>query len=247
MNLGNYQRATTFPGLNVVAGGGAEITDRYVIGGLADGETIPVTLLMHVTGNMTYGGGLGQQQAGIFALTAASGTPSQTQLAITAPDSQGHVAVTTDGGYGTFHNQIGSLLPSDIDLVLSTQVNVSASQPVLSYIASMGLTPEPSLTTDFSHTASLALVLPSGLTVTSDSSLVMPRRDPSDLVPRANAGPDQTVSELSPVTLDGSGSSSLLGLPLQWTWTQVSGLPVVLNLSDPVHPTFLTFPFRHLS
>jgi len=239
MNLGNYQRATTFPGLNVVAGGGAEITDRYVIGGLADGETIPVTLLMHVTGNMTYGGGLGQQQAGIFALTAASGTPSQTQLAITAPDSQGHVAVTTDGGYGTFHNQIGSLLPSDIDLVLSTQVNVSASQPVLSYIASMGLTPEPSLTTDFSHTASLALVLPSGLTVTSDSSLVMPRRDPSDLVPRANAGPDQTVSELSPVTLDGSGSSSLLGLPLQWTWTQVSGLPVVLNLSDPVHPTFL--------
>ncbi|HEY7532653.1 MAG TPA: PKD domain-containing protein, partial [Nitrospiraceae bacterium] len=57
--------------------------------------------------------------------------------------------------------------------------------------------------------------------------------------PIAHVGPDQSVNEGTNVTLDGSGSTDPQGLPLQFTWSQVSGPPVTLNLSDPVHPTFL--------
>jgi hypothetical protein len=59
----------------------------------------------------------------------------------------------------------------------------------------------------------------------------------------ANAGPDQTVSEGTLVTLDGSGSrAASQGVVLAYTWTQIAGSPVTLNISNPVHPTF-TAPF----
>jgi large repetitive protein len=57
--------------------------------------------------------------------------------------------------------------------------------------------------------------------------------------PVAQVGPDQMVNEGTTVTLDGSGSSDPRGLPLQWTWAQLSGPTVTLNLSEPVHPTFV--------
>jgi hypothetical protein len=57
--------------------------------------------------------------------------------------------------------------------------------------------------------------------------------------PVAKVGPDQTVNEGDPVTLDGSGSNDPQGLSLQYSWTQVSGPSVTLDLSDPILPTFL--------
>lgn len=56
--------------------------------------------------------------------------------------------------------------------------------------------------------------------------------------PTANAGGDQTVDEGALVTLDGSGSNDLNGDTLTYTWSQLSGPQVSLNLTDPVHPTF---------
>lgn len=54
--------------------------------------------------------------------------------------------------------------------------------------------------------------------------------------PIANAGPDQTVDELTEVILDGSGSSCLSGFNLQYEWFSLNGI----NINNPhtVAPTF---------
>ena len=57
--------------------------------------------------------------------------------------------------------------------------------------------------------------------------------------PVAHTGLDQTVDEGTLVTLDGSESSHPAGTSLQYAWTQLAGPTVTLNLSDPVHPTFV--------
>jgi hypothetical protein len=57
--------------------------------------------------------------------------------------------------------------------------------------------------------------------------------------PVASAGLDQVVNEGDPVTLDGSGSTDPQALPLTFTWGQVAGELVTLNLNDPIHPTFI--------
>lgn len=56
--------------------------------------------------------------------------------------------------------------------------------------------------------------------------------------PLAKVGADQTVNEGVLVTLDGSGSGDPIGKSLTYTWTQVAGPTVVLNIADPAHPTF---------
>jgi len=58
------------------------------------------------------------------------------------------------------------------------------------------------------------------------------------VAPVANAGANQGVKVNNAVTLSGSLSTDPNGLPLTYTWTQVSGTPVVLTGANTVSPTF---------
>jgi hypothetical protein len=57
--------------------------------------------------------------------------------------------------------------------------------------------------------------------------------------PVGDAGPDQTVAENAPVTLNGSVSSDPDGDTLSFQWVQIAGPPVALDLADPARPRFL--------
>jgi LmbE family N-acetylglucosaminyl deacetylase len=57
-------------------------------------------------------------------------------------------------------------------------------------------------------------------------------------LPVASAGPDQTVSADSTVTLDGS-ATDLDGQPLTYLWTQIAGTAVALSDATAARPTFI--------
>jgi hypothetical protein len=58
--------------------------------------------------------------------------------------------------------------------------------------------------------------------------------------PIADAGPDKTVSEGELVVLDGSNSTDQDDGINSYQWTQISGTPVELSVTDPIKPTFIS-------
>lgn len=56
--------------------------------------------------------------------------------------------------------------------------------------------------------------------------------------PVANAGVDQTVGEVSPVTLDGTASSDPNGTAITYSWAQTAGPAVTLSSTTAAQPTF---------
>jgi hypothetical protein len=56
--------------------------------------------------------------------------------------------------------------------------------------------------------------------------------------PIAKAGPDQTVTEGSPVSLNGSGSTDPGGSIVQYRWAQTAGIPVSLSNANSATATF---------
>lgn len=62
---------------------------------------------------------------------------------------------------------------------------------------------------------------------------------PTNRTPIASAGADQTVDELSAVTLDGSGSSDPdAGTSLTYSWSQTAGTSMTLSSATASQPTF---------
>ena len=59
-----------------------------------------------------------------------------------------------------------------------------------------------------------------------------------EILPQADAGPDQSVDEFEAVTLDGSGSTDPKNGNLSYQWEQTAGTPVVLSDDTAVQPTF---------
>lgn len=62
---------------------------------------------------------------------------------------------------------------------------------------------------------------------------------PANQLPLADAGPDQSVTGSSNVTLDGSGSSDPDGDPIFYSWTQTGGPSVTLTNPTNANPTFV--------
>ncbi len=60
-----------------------------------------------------------------------------------------------------------------------------------------------------------------------------------DILPQADAGPDQFVNEFDPVTLDASGSMDPNNGNLSYQWVQTAGTAVVLSDDQAVQPTFV--------
>jgi len=61
----------------------------------------------------------------------------------------------------------------------------------------------------------------------------------ANVAPTADAGPDQTVSSLDVVTLDGSGSTDSDGTIATYAWAQTTGTAVTLDETAPTMPTFV--------
>jgi len=74
-------------------------------------------------------------------------------------------------------------------------------------------------------------------TADSNTAAVSIEVNPVNDAPVANAGPDQSVNEGSPVTLAGSGSD-VDGDSLTFSWSQTSGSSVVLSHPDSTAPSF---------
>ncbi|ALO35245.1 hypothetical protein CMT41_11335 [Colwellia sp. MT41] len=57
--------------------------------------------------------------------------------------------------------------------------------------------------------------------------------------PNADAGDNSSIKEGALATLNGMNSYDDEGDAINYTWTQLTGTPVTLNLSDPSKPTFI--------
>lgn len=59
-----------------------------------------------------------------------------------------------------------------------------------------------------------------------------------EILPAANAGPDQDVNPGDVVNLDGTGSSDRIGAIVSYRWSQTAGTPVVLANADTAMASF---------
>lgn len=162
-----------------------------------------------------------------FTVTAANDAPS----ANAGPDQVGvleDALVTLDG--------TASSDPNGDPLTFSwTQV---AGSPTVTL--SSGSAVSPTFTAPFvsgvtTLTFELEVEDPLGLFDTDSVDITVAN---SNTPPVADAGDDTTIKEGALATLDGTNSFDNESDPINYTWTQLSGTTVTLNLTDPEKPTF---------
>ena len=91
------------------------------------------------------------------------------------------------------------------------------------------------------ETLTFQLVVDDGLLASPPTAVNVTVKNVNHL-PVADAGDDQTVAENCLVALDGSASYDEDGDSLAYSWVQLAGPLVMLDLTDPVRPTFVS-PF----
>ncbi len=130
---------------------------------------------------------------------------------------------------------------SDADNDPLTYAWTLVSKPSGSSAALSGATAaKPTFTADIDGSYVVRLVVNDG-TVNSSPDTVTITAATTNSAPVANAGPDQSVTDGSTVTLDGSGSSDADNDWLTYSWTFVSrpsGSSAALSNADQFNPTF---------
>ncbi|MFO0875713.1 MAG: PKD domain-containing protein [Phycisphaerales bacterium] len=193
--------------------------------------TLQYAVSINNTGQITgYGRHNGLLRA--FLLTPTEGgNPPQPQVANAGPDqvaTAGQI-VMLDGSQSRdpYGNSIGFTWTQ----VAGPSVTLDLTDPVRpTFVA-------PTVPTG-GATLTFVLVVSDSCQIGSEPDIVNVTVANVNHPPVANAGPDQAVAEGGSVTLNGSGSYDVDGDVLTYTWMQLLGTAVTLDVSDPVHPTF---------
>jgi len=182
-------------------------------------------------------------QAMTFELTVTdtSGASSTATVEITilpnnAPLADAGQSQTVDGGSPVTLDGSGSTDP-DGDALSYTWVQTSGPSVTLSGASTVApsFTAPPKANSAQTLTFELTVTDASGASSTAAVEIAIA----ANQLPLADAGPDQSVTGNSGVTLDGSGSSDPDGDQLFYSWTQTGGPSVTLNNPTSVNPTFV--------
>lgn len=206
------------------------------------GPAVTLTGATTLTPNFTAPPRTASQQTVSFNLVAndgaANSTPDSVDIIIPAnqtPVANGGSAQNVAGGATVSLDGSASLDPDGDSLV---------------YIWTQ--TSGPSVVLTGANTVTPSFVAPASISNTQTVQFQLTVADPFDASdvstvdvtvaanqqPIADAGPDQSVTGNSGVTLDGSGSSDPEGDPINYNWVQTGGPSVTLNNATSVSPSF---------
>ena len=173
--------------------------------------------------------GFDNSDAATVTITASTVTPQKPTANAGLPQSIQHGSLVTLNGSGT--DPQGKTLTFKWALIgKPTGSTANLANPT---------SQNPTFTADLPGTYIAQLIVNNG-SVDSDPSTVT--ISSSDIPPVSNAGPNQTVSTGTTVTLDGTGSSDAEHDPLTYSWTLTTlpaGSTATLIFPTSAHPTFV--------